>query len=102
MKDRAARYSRLSRTKSQRSLRDTLILAHVGRTPKGKLRLRKVGVVIAGGKEMDVSNELEENDPRFVFESDFGVRKEAHDIVRKSGRYSKFYDTIVKLVYDSK
>ena len=48
-----------------------------------------------------MSNEkLSETDPRYVFESNYGVRKLVHDMVKKSGRYSKFYDTIVRVVYD--
>ena len=99
--DRASRYARISRAKTEKGPRDALIIAHVTRTPKRKIRLRHVGVVIGDAKEVPVINEkLSETEPRYVFESDYGVRKMAHDIVRRSGRYSRFYDTIVKVVYD--
>jgi hypothetical protein len=99
--DRASRYARISRAKKEKGPRDALIIAHVTRTPKRKIRLHHAGIVIGSSKEVPVNNEkLSETEPRYVFESDYGVRKMAHDIVRKSGRYSKFYDTIVKVVYD--
>jgi len=99
--DRAARYARITRAKSsKKENRDALILAHVSRTPKGKLRLNSVGIVIGGrGKESIVSGNLPPNDPRYVSESDYAIRKLAHGIVLSSGRFSKFYNSIVKLDY---
>ncbi|MHB8567776.1 MAG: hypothetical protein ACYC7D_07210 [Nitrososphaerales archaeon] len=99
MTDRASRYAKITRAKSSKQERDTLILAHVGRTSKRKLRLLSVGIVIKGGKEAEVSDALPENDPRYVADSDFAIRKITHDLVRASGRFSKFYDSIVKIDY---
>jgi len=100
--DRASRYARISRAKGEKGPRTELIIAHVTRTPKGKIRLQNVGIVIGSSKEVSANNEkLSETDPRYVFETNYGVRKMTHNIVRRSGRYSKFYDTIVKVVYDS-
>jgi len=98
--DRAARYARVS--KNLKGPHEAVITAHVRRTPKGKIRLLRVGLSIGSEKEVKVNpDELPENDPRYVSENNYGVRKIAHDLVKKSGRYSRFYDTIVRVVYDN-
>ncbi|SRR5579875_251703 len=95
---RFSRYTRISKNVTS-SDRSAMILAHVGKTPKGKLRLRSVGIVV-GKKPEDLVDQVPETDPRFVFETSYGVRKASHDIVRKSGKFSRFYDNIVKVVYE--
>ena len=100
MPDRASRYARIQRTKSGKKLeREALILAHAYRTPKGKLRLKSVGIAIGKGEEKIVTGALGETDPRYAFETDFGLRKEVHNLVRRSAQFSKYYNCVVKMVY---
>ena len=96
MSDRARRYA----SQKAKSRSPALIIAHVHRTAKGKIRLGSVQIVLPGGKEEVVAENLPKNDPGLAFEDQYDVRKSAHEIVKKSGRFSKFYDSIVKLVYD--
>jgi len=99
--DRASKYARLTKSNAVKGPRAAVITAHVTRTPKGKIRLTRVGITIGDSREVTVHSEkLSDTDPRLAFENNFGVRKEAHDIVKKSGRYSRFYDTMVRVVYD--
>lgn len=95
---RCARYSR-KKGDGENVERSAVILAHVGRTPKGKIRLKSVGIVLGRNSESLVSK-VSDLDPRFVFETSYGVRKVAHDVVKKSGKFSRFHDSIVKVVYD--
>ncbi len=97
MKTRARGYRRIS----ERSLSsDWTIIAHIGKTKKGKIRLRSVGITRKGQDEKLVFENLPENDPRFVFEDDYGMRKATHEIVRKSGQFSRFYSSSVRIVYE--
>jgi hypothetical protein len=59
-----------------------------------------VGVRIGGEQEQDVLS-LPPADPRYVFENDYKVRKASHDLVKASGRFSKFHDSSARVVYDS-
>ncbi|MDA4130573.1 MAG: hypothetical protein OK457_07360 [Thaumarchaeota archaeon] len=98
MSDRAARYS--SKKYSSGGKSDAPILvAYVGRTPKGKIRLRRVGIRFRGQKEELVA-ETPKDDPRFVFENDYKVRKSAHDLVAKSAKFGRFYDASTRVFYD--
>jgi hypothetical protein len=135
---RAVRYARRDRVKRADRSDRALILAHVTRTPKGKIRLRRVGISLVGGGKKKKTREaivasiphasfssnlfgasitsggdddhsskggsqnitLREDDPRLVFDNDFGVRKAAHEMVKRSARYSRFYNSIVKILYD--
>jgi hypothetical protein len=98
MGDRAARYSS---QKTKVNAGPALIIAHVQRTPKGKIRLVSVGVRISTQDEEEVVG-LPLTDPRYVFDNDYKVRKSAHDLVKSSGRFSKFYDSSARVVYDSR
>jgi hypothetical protein len=100
MSDRASRYARISRAKGGKRKGDSLILAHIRRTPTGRLRLVSVGIVLEGDKESIVAGPFLESDPTYVAVSEYAIRKMAHDIVKSSGRYTKFYDKIVKLVFE--
>jgi len=95
---RAARYRRIRQPPSPS---DWTLIAHLGKTPKGKIRLYSIGITRRGEKERSVSGNLLANDPRYVFDDDYGMRKTAHEIVRKSGQFSKFYDSRIRIVYDS-
>ena len=94
MDNRAARYSRPSEKDSA-----AVLVAYVIRTPKGKIRLRKIGIRIRGKKELPVS-ELPPTDPRYVFESDYKVRKAAHDETRRSAQFSRFSNSSARVVYE--
>ncbi len=96
LKSRAARYR-----KPEKPRADSVIVAHLGKTPKGKIRLYSISIKRKNEKEEAVSGNLPENDPRYVFDSEYAMRKVAHDIVRSSGRFTRFYDSSVKIVYDS-
>jgi hypothetical protein len=96
MKERAARY--LS-SKNQKGESDAILVAYVARTPKGKIRLKRIAIRLRGRKEEPIT-ELPPNDPRYVFESDYKVRKSAHDATRRSGRFSAFYDSSTRVIYD--
>lgn len=97
MKDRAKRYAAIQRSKPKGT--DALLVAHVKRTPKGKIRLTRVEISIKGEKEQVVT-ELPPDDPRYVFESDYKVRKTTHDLVKRSGKFSTFYDSSARVHYD--
>lgn len=94
MGDRASRYSRTTEKDSP-----AILVAYVVRTPKGKIRLRKIGIRIRGKKELPVS-ELPLTDPRYVFENDYKVRKAAHDETRKSAQFSRFSDSTARVIYE--
>ena len=94
MDDRASRYSRVLARDSP-----AVLVAYVVRTPKGKIRLRKIGIRIRGKKEFQVS-ELPLTDPRFVFENDYKVRKAAHDETKKSAQFSRFSDSSARVIYE--
>lgn len=100
MSDRASRYARISRARAGKRQGNTLILAHTRRTSTGRLRLISLGIVIEGNKESIVAGPFPENDPRYVADSEYSIRKMAHGIVRSSGRFTKFYDRVVKLVFE--
>lgn len=93
--DRASRYSHTPEKDSA-----AVLIAYVVRTPKGKIRLRKIAIRLRGKKELDVT-ELPSMDPRFVFESDYKVRKAAHDETRKSAQFSRFSDSTARVVYEA-
>lgn len=94
MGDRASRYSHVLERDSS-----AVLVAYVVRTPKGKIRLRKIGVRIRGKKELPVS-ELPLTDPRYVFDNDYKVRKAAHDETKKSAQFSRFSDSTTRVVYE--
>jgi hypothetical protein len=96
--DRASRYASSDRAKNKSG--SAIIIAHVHRTPRGKIRLSSVGVRIGGDQEKDVLR-LPLTDPRYVFENDYKVRKAAHALVKASGRFSKFHDSSARVFYDS-
>ncbi len=96
MKDRAARYSSQRAEKSQGR---AVLIAYVARTPKGKIRLKRIAIRLQGQKEQPVL-ELPPTDPKYVFQSDYKVRKAAHDETKRSARYSAFYDSSARVVYD--
>jgi hypothetical protein len=97
MRDRAARYSF---KKSEKTTPGRAVLvAYVARTPKGKIRLKRIAIRMLGQKEQLVS-ELPPTDPRYVFENDYKVRKAAHDETRHSARFGAFYDSSARVIYD--
>lgn len=99
MRDRATRYA-ASRSRQERKTPATVLVAHVGRTPKGKIRLHRIGIRLQGKKEEVVVSDLPPEDPRCVFEDDYKVRKATHDIVKKSARFSHFHDASTRVFYD--
>jgi len=98
MRDRASRYKARKKDSSARRM-GPLLIAYVARTPKGKIRLRKIAVRFEGEKE-ELVDELPANDPRYVFESDYKVRKSAHEIVKKSAKFARFYHAGARISYD--
>ena len=98
MSARAKRYAAIQKSKSKQN--DTLLIAHVKRTPKGKLRLSRIDIRISGGKDQVVT-ELPADDPRYVFEDDYKIRKMTHDLVKRSGKFSAFYDCSARVYHDS-
>ncbi len=98
MRDRASRYTSKKRDSSARKI-GPLLIVYVARTPKGKIRLRKIAIRFEDEKEEPVE-ELPTDDPRYVFESDYKVRKSAHDIVKKSAKFARFYNASARISYD--
>ena len=98
MSDRPARYAAKKHSTNKKSGGPVLV-AYVGRTPKGKIRLRRIGIRFQGQKE-EIVSEVPQDDPRYVFESDYKVRKSAHDLVRKSAKFGRFYDASTRVFYD--
>jgi hypothetical protein len=96
LRDRAARYS-VKKESTKRS--NPLLIAYVARTPKGKIRLRKIGIRFEDQKE-ELVEELPTDDPRYVFENDYKVRKSTHDLVKKSAKFARFYDSSARVSYD--
>ena len=45
-------------------------------------------------------SEAPKDDPRYVFESDYKVRKSAHELVKKSAKFGRFYDASARVFYD--
>ena len=43
---------------------------------------------------------LPDDDPRYVFESDYKVRKAAHDLVKKSAKFARYYNASARISYD--
>lgn len=98
MDNRAKRYAAIERAKAKTG--GALLIAHVKRTPKGKIRLSRVEIRIKDGKE-EIVTELPKDDPRYVFEDDYKVRKMTHDLVKRSAKFSSFYDSSARVFYDS-
>lgn len=98
MKDRAARYA-AKRQVSSTKRSTPLLIAYVARTPKGKIRLRKIGIRFEDEKE-ELVEELPMDDPRYVFQNDYKVRKSTHDLVKKSPKFARFYDASARVSYD--
>lgn len=96
MADRASRYA--SKKGSARKS-GPILIAYVARTPKGKIRLRKIGIRFEGQNE-ELVEMLPAADPRFVFDDDYKVRKAAHDVTKKSSKFSRFYDASARVSYD--
>src|ERR1700722_11783135 len=99
MNDRAARYSAKERASSAKKP-GPLLIAYVSRTPTGKVRLRKIGIRFEGQEEELVA-ELRLDDPHLALENDYKVRKAAHDIVKKSAKFGRFYDVSTRILYDA-
>ncbi|MFI5422303.1 MAG: hypothetical protein ACHQ1H_15175 [Nitrososphaerales archaeon] len=99
MADRAARYS-FKKQASEKKGGGPILVAYVGRTPKGKIRLRRVGIRFQGQKE-ELVGEAPKDDPHYVFENDYKVRKAAHDLVKKSAKFGRFFDASTRVFYDS-
>ncbi len=99
MGDRAARYSSKKQA-SEKKTRGPILVAYVGRTPKGKIRLRRVGIRFQGQPE-ELVGEAPKDDPRFVFDNDYKVRKSAHEFVKKSAKFGRFYNSSTRVFYDS-
>ena len=97
MADRAARYASKKSTPGRRS--NPLLIAYVAKTPKGKIRLREIGIRFPDQKE-ELVKKLPADDPRYVFENDYKVRKAAHDLVKKSAQFARFYDASARISYD--
>ncbi|MDG6995411.1 MAG: hypothetical protein JRN52_05770 [Nitrososphaerota archaeon] len=98
MDNRAKRYAAIERAKAKTGV--ALLLAHVKRTPKGKIRLSRVEIRIKDGKE-EIVTELPKDDPRYVFEDDYKVRKMTHDLVKRSAKFGSFYASSARVLYDS-
>lgn len=96
MTNRASRYT--SKRVSTRTS-SPLLIAYVARTPKGKIRLRKIGIRFEGQKE-ELVQTLPADDPQSVFDNDYKVRKAAHDITKKSAKFARFYDASARISYD--
>ena len=96
MRDRAAKYIS---SKSQKKESEAVLVAYVFRTPKGKIRLKRIAIRLRGQKEQPVL-ELPLTDPRYVFENDYKVRKAAHNETKRSGRFSAFYDSSARVIYE--
>ena len=96
MRDRASKYIS---SKNQKEQSEAILVAYVFRTPKGKIRLKRIAIRLRGQKEQPVL-ELPSTDPRCVFENDYKVRKAAHNEIKKSGRFSAFYDCSTRVVYE--
>jgi hypothetical protein len=98
LSDRAARYAAKKHTSGKKS-DGPILVSYVGRTPKGKIRLPRIGIRFRGQKE-EIVTEVPQEDPRYVFESDYKVRKSTHDLVRKSAKFGRFYDASTRVFYD--
>jgi hypothetical protein len=95
MSDRASRYAS---ARFEKKTGDAILIAYVIRTPNGKIRLKRIGVRLQGQKEQPIC-ELPPTDPKYVFESDYKVRKATHEEVRRSGKYTRFQDSSARVVY---
>ncbi|MGH2639602.1 MAG: hypothetical protein ACRDF4_10040 [Rhabdochlamydiaceae bacterium] len=101
MRDRAARYApKEYQQEKKRTTGRAVLIAYVARTARGKIRLRKIGIRLEGRNE-EMICELPVDDPRYVFESDYKVRKAAHDEVKHSAKFSRFYDSSARVFYET-
>ena len=98
MDERAARYA--WRERPQQKSSDTTLIAYVVRTPKGKIRLQRIGIRLKGRKE-DVVAVLPRDDPRYVFENNYKVRQAAHEAVKRSTKFTRYYDSSTRVFYES-
>ena len=96
MSDRAAKYSSSKKKTTKRPY--PLLIAYVARTPKGKIRLHRIGIKFENQDE-EIVEKLPSDDPRYVFENDYKVRKSTHDIVKKSAKFSRFYNASARVSY---
>jgi hypothetical protein len=99
MKDRAAKYAAMKRA-SLAKKSGPLLIAYVSRTPTGKVRLRKIGIRFEGQKE-EIVADLRLDDPQLALENDYKVRKAAHEIVKRSAKFGRFYDSSTRISYDT-
>jgi len=97
MRDRASRYAAKRQPSGRRS--GPLLIAYVAKTPKGKIRLHQIGIKFEGQKE-ELIEKLPADDPRYVFETGYKVRKAAHDLVKKSAKFARFYNASARISYD--
>ena len=98
MGDRASRYAAV---RSQKKSGEAILIAYVVRTPKGKIRLKRIAIRLIGQKEEPVC-ELPPTDPKYVFENDYKVRKTMHDEVKRSGKFTRFQDSSARVIYEEK
>ncbi|MDG6905843.1 MAG: hypothetical protein JRN20_08675 [Nitrososphaerota archaeon] len=77
---------------------DAILIAYVVRTPKGKIRLKRIGIRLHEKEEEQVC-ELPPTDPRYVFENDYKVRKSTHEEVRRSRQFARFWDSSARVIY---
>lgn len=96
MKDRASRYA----SRPEKRTVGAILVAYVIRTPKGKIRLKRVAIRLQGQDEESVCV-LPPTDPKYVFENDYKVRKAAHEEVKRSGKFTRFQDSSARVVYDA-
>lgn len=96
MSDRARRYTS---PRPEKKGGNAILVAYVVRTPKGKIRLKRISIRIHGQKEQQVC-ELPPTDPKYVFESDYKVRKATHEEMKHSAQYSRFQDSSARVIYD--
>jgi hypothetical protein len=99
MNDRAAKYAAMKRASSARKP-GPILIAYVSRTPTGKVRLRKIGIRFEGQKEEMVAD-LRLDDPHLALENDYKVRKVAHEIVKKSAKFGRFFDSSTRISYET-
>ncbi len=93
MSNRAARYA-----KPEKKTGGAVLVAYVARTPKGKIRLKRIAIRLHGQKEQPVC-ELPSEDPRYVFEDLYKVRKATHSEVARSDRFARFRDSSTRVFY---
>ena len=99
MSDRASRFARKKQQQSKGTkTTNPILVAYVGRTPKGKIRLKRIGIRFQGARE-EIVSEVPADDARYAFENDYKVRKATHELVKKSPKFSRYYDSSARVFY---